>query len=295
MALTLTQRLTAAKKPHARLADNEKLLSDLKAEQEKLSEARDRAAAESVDFALSEGDRDEAAAKAGRYERTLKGLETEIAGLGIIIAEKRDSEAAQRAEAERAAIRDERDKLAAEFAEKVPSLVDQLTDLFARVNANAERLIAIGDRNGCAEAKARGLSSFIDPFGPKQFTKMQIPDFHGRERIWPPIEPVPAVAFDYAKQMEDARRKREQEAERKRKAAEKHAWTHGFYLIQSKLMGEHTHRLPEEIVDAVPGLPATITTWSMPWRGDFPHALVEKLQAAEPGLTVSRLDQARQK
>ena len=65
MAKTLAERLIAAKSPRARLADNEALLADLKTELDRLTAARDRAARESIDFALSDDDRDDAAARRG--------------------------------------------------------------------------------------------------------------------------------------------------------------------------------------------------------------------------------------
>lgn len=293
MAKSLAERLTAAKSPRARLADNEALLAELKAERDRLSAARDQSAGQSIDFALSEDDRDDAAAKAARYERTFKGLEAEIAGLATLIEERRDQEAADRIEAERAAVRAERDALAAEFGVKVPGIVAQLTDLFGRVKANGECLIAMGDLNGCAEAKARGVIGFVDPFGPKQFTKMIIPDFHGRERAWPPIERPFAVQDDYGASIERARVQRVKDADSKRKAAEAYACDHGRYELATPFTDYTSVRLPVELVAENGNLPAAVSNGD-PWRGMLPHALIEELRKV-PNLKVTNIDQAKRK
>lgn len=293
MAKTLAERLIAAKKPHARLNDNEALLADLKAELARLSAARDQAAGESIDFALSDADRDEAATKAGRYERTAKGIETEIAGLAALIEERRDEEAAAAAEKARAEVRAERDALAIEFAETVPQAVATLTDLFARVKANAERLNAIRDYSGCAEAKARGLAGFVDPLGPKQFTKMIIPDFHGRERVWPPVENLAAAFVDVGAAMERARQQREADAERKRKTAEDYARDHGRYELATVLTTYEPVHIPATAREKAPALPHAVGN-GWPWVGMLPHALAEELKAVT-NLKVTPFDEGKKK
>lgn len=89
MARNLMERLKAAMSPHARVKDTAGLFDDLKAEQQRLTVSRDQAAADSVDFTLSEDDREETAAKAGRLDRTIKGLEAEIAKVAALLEERR--------------------------------------------------------------------------------------------------------------------------------------------------------------------------------------------------------------
>ena len=161
MAKSLTERLKAALSPRARVSDNEALLADLKAEQERLETARDAAAAESIDFALSDDDRDEAAAKAARLDRTIRALDQEIASLAVQIEERRSSDAAKAAEAEKRAALTERDELAAQFAKRVPAITAELIELFEAVNANADRMRLAGVHEANAEWHATVLENKV--------------------------------------------------------------------------------------------------------------------------------------
>ncbi len=190
MVKSLNERLIAAKKPRARLTDNESLLADLKQEFERTSTARDTAAGESIDFALSEDDRETSACNAARCERTAKALCAEIAELESIIEEHRNSEARQKVEAERSAAISERDILAKRFAVRVPDLVKEFISLMIEVKANEQRLIASGAKALNAEFEARGIpgSGYMGPTPVPTFASMKIPQFSGSGRVWPVSE-----------------------------------------------------------------------------------------------------------
>ncbi len=165
MARNLQERLEVAKGPRARIADNEALIADLKAEQERLEAARDQASAESVDFALSDADRDEAAAKAARLDRTVKSLGIEIAAVAALTEERRSDDARKAAEAEKRAALTERDEIAAQFAERVPVICDELV----------------------AEMHARGIpaNGLVGTIQAHSYRHMKIPVFGGIGRAWP--------------------------------------------------------------------------------------------------------------
>lgn len=112
-----------------------------------LAEARDRelarqrqAEADSVDIALAEPDRDEAAANAARAGRMVQSYADAIAGLEAKLRAREQSDSRQRREAEQAAALAERDEIAERFKATVPALVAKLTAILAEVDANESRM-----------------------------------------------------------------------------------------------------------------------------------------------------------
>lgn len=184
MAKTFAERLAAAKTTLARLTDNEKLLTDLRAELTRLTEARDRSAVESVDYALSDADRDDAASKADRYQRTIQGLEAEIAGLIAIIDKQQDSASRRKRQEAVDAAFAERDELEAEWM-GVPAIIEGLIALFQATADNAKRFADLGMNERNAEAEARGITFLGRGGEPEQFMKMKIPEWEGHGRAWP--------------------------------------------------------------------------------------------------------------
>lgn len=187
MAKTLQERIATAKSPRARVVDNEALLLDLAAEVERLTLSRDAASDQSTDFALSDEDRDQAAAKSARLDRTIKALEIQIAEVAHATECRRNADAREAAAAECAAALAERDAIAAKFAERVPALTAELIELFKLVNANEARM----RRAGVSEANAELHARCIPPHGhiqmmpAPQFTKMTIPGFDCLPLAWP--------------------------------------------------------------------------------------------------------------
>lgn len=271
MAQNLMERLKAAMSPRARVADTETLLADLKAEQARLGIARDQAAAESVDFTLSEDDREEAAAKAGRLDRTIKGLDAEIAKVATLLDERRSDEARRAKEAEKRAALTERDELAARFAERVPAMMTELTGLLAEVKANADRMKQSGVTEADAEIVARGIpaNGYILMTPVARFTEVKIPEWAGLGRIWPregTFEVLQAAAAAEAERDRNriiaGREKDAREQREKAEAAAKFAAEHGTYRIEVEYSVEHgdtVARIPEELVGG--SIPATMGPW----------------------------------
>lgn len=293
MAKTLAERLIAAKSPRARINDNEALLADLKAERDRLTVARDQAAGESIDFALSDADRDEAATKAGRYERTAKGIETEIAGLAALIEERRDEEAAAKAEAERAAALAERDQLAEQFREAVPRLTGELIALFAAVKANRSRMQANRLNLPCAEAVARGVPQFLEIAGQaSRFLDMRIPAFEGAGRAWPPAAPpVDLSMLDVGAQMRRAREATERREAEKAKAAAEFAASHGVYRLSTQWADYTPVDIPPALRERAAILPFNVTNATREMEYTLPHSVAKEL--AKVGKLVVDLIPAR--
>jgi hypothetical protein len=286
MAQTLTERLTAAKSPCARLADNETLLEDLKAEQARLSAARDQAAGESIDFALSDDDRDEAAAKAARYDRTAKALDGEIAELRSLIEARLDSDASKAREAEKASALVECYALAEEFKILVKPAVAGMVDLFTRIEANTRRMAAIGERGPDAEAIARGLPAFIGlSTDPDRFLKMKLPSFEGKGRAWPALPPTPAY-FDAGTALTQSRELRAAAEEQRKKAAAEYARTHGRYRIGMSSPAVEPVLLAPGLREKH-GLPRSIHYDD--WTGDLPNKIASQVRA-EPRLKVTKIE-----
>jgi len=121
----------------------ETLIAEAEGERDRLTAAHASASAESVDFALGEDDREEAATKAGKYARSAEALSTALSGLRELLASRHASESAQAAESEKAAAVAERDEIAAEFAAFVPEALDRIIDLMGRVAKNEDQARAL--------------------------------------------------------------------------------------------------------------------------------------------------------
>lgn len=293
MARNLVERLKAAMSPRARVADTATLLADLKAEQARLEIARDQAASDSVDFTLSEDDREDAAAKAGRLDRTIKGLDSEIAKVTALLEERRSDEARRAKEAEKRAALTERDEIANQFAQRIPKLTAEMIDLFKQVKANAERMKAAGVYEADAELAARGIpaSGHVQSTPVARFLEMKIPEWGSHGRTWPVPERNTAMGdgFDYGAHMQKAREERARVEREQAKAAAKFARENGLYQIRvtpSGNMYEGAYRLPEDLVTG--NVPAAIGAWERK-EISIPHETAKKL-AADPRLQVTRLD-----
>lgn len=292
MAQNLQQRLIAAKKPHARVSDNEALLVDLQTEIERLGNARDSAAGESIDFALSDDDRDEAAAKAARLDRTIKALEAEIAEVAAHTEQRKGDDARKAVEAEKRAALTERDEIAAKFADRVPAIVAELVDLLGQVKANAERMKRSAVYEADAELVARGIpaTGYVQSTPVAKFLEMRIPEWASHGRAWPIPERNTAVGveFDYGAQMRKAREDRARAEREQAEAAAKFARENGRYEITVASVGmyDETVRLPDELVTG--NIPAAIGCWERK-QLVISHEVAKKL-AAVPRVQVKCLD-----
>lgn len=297
MAKSLQERLASARETDRTTIEQlARLIEDTRAESERLTAAHERTSADSIDFALSEDDREEAAANAGRYARSLAALAGAADELEAKLEAKRNSDAQRAKAAEKVAALTERDEIAAMFAERVPAVTAELIELFKAVEANEARMRAAGVHEANAEWHARGIAGngLVGGLSPAMpFTKLKIPEFRGAGRAWP-IDQSNAIAakivHNYGAQIRKGREEAEREDRKKAEAAAKFAREHGTYALSIDLIGEHLVRLPEELV-AGP-LPAAIGSWEER-RVTISHEVAKKL-AAVPHLKVKRLDGGKQ-
>src|SRR5690606_13351918 len=103
-------------KAGGRTTDLEALIAEAESALAQLQEASAQAAAESVDFNLSEADREEAAAKAERDRRNATTIAAARDALNERLSERRSQEKTKAIEAERAAALAERDALAQQWS-----------------------------------------------------------------------------------------------------------------------------------------------------------------------------------
>ncbi len=297
MAKNLQERLASARDSDRTTIETlVKLIEDARAESERLTAAHERASAESIDFTLSEEDREEAAANAGRYARSLAALATAIEEIEAKLDAKRNSDAQRAKQAEKASALAERDEIAARFAARVPALAGELVDLLKAVQANAERMRSAGVHEANAEWHARGVPGNgmrgVQQFAP--FLQMKIPDFYGAGRVWPAQEiEAQRLASEVADQTRrdrlDAFALADREADAKAKAAEEYRRTHGRYEITVESSVEEPEaivRFPEELVTG--SIPAALGCWD---RRELmiPHDIAKKL-ATVPKVKIKRLD-----
>lgn len=187
MAKTLAERITSAKNSKtARITDLEQLISEAAVERDRLSEASVSASSESVDFALSDDDRDEAAAKAERFARTARGLDLAVGELREKLEEMRSSEAQKADEAERKAVLAERDNLASKMRSEIPQMVERIVELLTASKRNAENMQALRVYERDAESEARDVEP--NDTNILRFATMKLPNFHGNGRAWPPVD-----------------------------------------------------------------------------------------------------------
>ena len=277
MSKSLAERITSARNSKTvRIRDLEKLIPEAELERDRLSQASVAASSESVDFALSDDDRDEAAAKAERYGRTAKGLDIAIAELRGKLGDLRNSEAQKADEAERRAALIERNEIAGLLRDELPQIVERLVGLLAKTKHNAERMRAAGVHERDAECEARNIMP-NDPSA-LRFTAMKIPSFDGLGRAWPEPQPA-ALQFDYAGALQKARENEDRQAELERIAAKEHARLHGIYRVSTGLVAlepvrtiprlAKTHKFPTGIYHG------------SPWRGELPHTVADELRKVE--------------
>ena len=292
MAKSLQERLASARDSDRTTIETlAKLIEDAGAEKDRLAAAHERASAESIDFALAEQDRDDAAANAARYARGIAGLSAAIIELNEKLEAKRNSDSQRAAKAEQAAALTERNEIAARFADRVPTVTGELVEILMAVKANAERLRMAGLHEANAEYHARGIAGngMIGVTPALPFLQMKIPRFEGTDRIWPVEHNFGAQIFQSEANRQAQLKRAQEEDVRQREAAAEYARNHGRYEISSKHSHEYRHQIPGEIVEAAPNLPQVIAAFN-PWCGVLPHKVAEKLQKADPNLRVERLD-----
>jgi hypothetical protein len=273
----MPERIASARSnPDTTIATLEDLIPKAEAERDRLSDAHIRASADSVDFALSEEDRDEAARNAERYSRNALAIGKAIEELKAKLEAKRESNGRKAAEAERAAAMAERDEIAAEMREFVPEAMSRLTALLSRSNANADRLRAAGMHVRDAEAEARDVL-LLGP-GVESFAKLKIPAWNGPGRQWPPVANMAVHLPDYGVELERAK-------QAKARAAAQEEARYGWYRLFNRtglpvfFESRTNPRAAAEDVDYC----------GRPWEGQMHHDMARKL-AAKPEIEVQPIE-----
>lgn len=190
MAKPLNERIVSAKSGRMTTGDLETVIAEAIAERERLAGSASHYASESVNFALADDDRDEAARFADRYTRTAVALDNEITELQAMLQRRHESETASAAKAETDAIVARRDDIAARFAERGPALINELTGLLAEIVASDEEMARARLYLPSAEAVARGVpGNFYNGSQPlSRFTQMKIPGWDSGHNAWPKAE-----------------------------------------------------------------------------------------------------------
>lgn len=186
MAKSLAERITSAKSTdRVTITDLEALIADATAERDRLVGSAEHHDEESINYALSDDDREEASRLASHYQRTARGLSKEIEALTEKLTDKRNSEKQKAEEARIAAIVAKRDDLAARLKERLPVLFDELVGLLEEIEVNDEEIKPL--RLESAEAVARGIpGNFYSQTGPiARFLKMKIPEWSSTRLRWP--------------------------------------------------------------------------------------------------------------
>lgn len=222
MAKPLNERIESARSTdRVTITDLEALIAEATAERDRQKGAADHHAAEAVNLALSDDDREEADRLAQHCARTAKAYTTAIGELQEKLEAKRNSEHRRAAEAEAAARVARRDDLAARLADRVPKLFSELISLFTEL----EELPG-------AEAIARGVPGnfYVNNLPVTQLINMKIPNFTGHGLAWP----IDRRAAELARLQE-----REQQrviAQKQAMAAEAARWSR--FMVQAPRGGE---------------------------------------------------------
>lgn len=192
MAKPLNERLTnALTNGRVTITDTEALIPEAEAERDRLLAVNAKAMRDCIDLALSEQDRDAAAALAERTGRTAKALSTAIEQLAEKLKAKRESDAQRAAKARREAAIKVRDEL----VQRIPAIYAQATgmliELAREIEASDAELKASDTRGEpSAEYLARGCAgNWTIAFTPvTRLTQIRLPELTGPNDLWPPRE-----------------------------------------------------------------------------------------------------------
>lgn len=185
MAKPLNERLASARSTdRVTITDLEALIAEAIVERDRQIGASEHHAAEAVNLALSDDDREDADRAASHCKRTAKAFTLAIGELQTKLEAKRNAESRKAAEAAKAALIASRDDLAARLADRIPALFAELTDLLGEIEEMDERG---GHALESAEAIARGVPAnfYIGPVPVTRLVSMKIPNFNGHSLAWP--------------------------------------------------------------------------------------------------------------
>lgn len=173
--------------PRTRTSDFPGLIQRCRDEVARLSSIASQANTDSLNFALTEGDRDEAAARAEKARREAGALSGAIDQLEARLAERTANDKSQESADLKAAILAERDELAERVRDRLPQLEAELVEILAAIKGNEERMKAAGIHQLNAELIGRGLSGvYVGPTPVRLFTDIKLPSFSEPTKLaWP--------------------------------------------------------------------------------------------------------------
>lgn len=230
MAKTLNERLTSARSTdRVNIANLEALIAETIEERDRQAGAAEHHAAEAVNLALSDDDREEADRLAQHCRRTAKTYTTAIDELQAKLEAKRNSDHRRAQEEAKAALIASRDELAVRLADRVPAILAELTGLLAEIEEMDERG---GTTLESAEAIARGVPAnfYVGPSPVTRLLNMKIPNFGGSGLAWP----IDRQSERFARMYEAERQQRL--AHKAHMAAEAARWSR--YMVQAPRGGE---------------------------------------------------------
>lgn len=216
MAKPLDARIgTAIDSDRVTTTDLTAIIDEIGIERDRTLKLHEAASADSVNFALNESDRDEAALQADRASRTIRAFENALEKLRPKLAAKQEGDSAK---ARKKALDDAfaaRDALAEKLRVEWPKLMDQITGLLSELVINDRLMASVGRSVDGAEAKARGVPGnfYMPGIGSpiERLSKIKIPAWDGKGLAWPP-----APDFNYEEAYAFARASAEEQIEAKR-------------------------------------------------------------------------------
>lgn len=257
MAKPLSERVTSALANAAmRSADLQALISEGKAERDRLSGVMQQANDDALNLGLADDDRDAAAARADRARRDILALGKAIEELEARLTARLAVEQKQATAARRTDLLRERDEIAERLRAEWPDLEARMVELLSAVADNAAKMKAAGVYDADAEAVARDLPGNFSagPIQYRQLTKIALPSFaNGQVLAWP----VPARPAKHWTQEVAENRQKQIELQRQQAAAAAASWA--LYSVSAGAIGRMTQvsgraarRGPEAILTLYP-------------------------------------------
>lgn len=224
MAKPLNERLTTALlNPRVRSADLESLIAEVTLERDNRTGALAQATEDSVNFGLSDDDRDAAAQRSERARREVLALGSVLEKLQDKLTSRIATEQKQASEERRTELLAERDRIAEQLKDEWPALEASIVALLSAVMSNEAQMRAAGIHEANAEAVARGVPGNFSrgPVMIRQLTKLALPSFADVAALaWP----APVKSGPHWTEMARQNRRSQAEAEQRRVAAEQAAW-----------------------------------------------------------------------
>lgn len=204
MAKPLAERIASARSTDRVTVTNlREIIAEAEAEMERLTALAVQATSDSLNFAISEDDREASADKAARALRSAKALAPEVEDLKAKLDAKLQADSRRAADAQRAEIIARRDALADRLRMVWPEIERSAVDLLAEIEASDAEMRAAGIHEASAEAIARGCDGNFRQgvSAVRRLVEIKLPSFADGSRLSWPVERsdfAPRIAVDQA-------------------------------------------------------------------------------------------------